>query len=96
MTEPTATRSTETWSVDLPNWHSEPDPEIAGALVWVHTDYDGEPDIVLATNEEGDNRVTVLGPPLIVLNEIDGEALATFRDWDTALEFALIHLEADN
>lgn len=86
----------KTWAVDLPNWHSQPDPEIAGELIWVHTDYDGEPDIVLATNEEGDNRVTVLATPMILPREIDGEALATFRDWDKALEFALSYLEADN
>ena len=95
MTEPTATRSTETWSVDLPNWHSEPDPEIAGALVWVHTDYYGKPDVALAIVEEGDNRVSVLLDPLILPGEIDGQEQATFRDWDKALEFALSYL-ADN
>ena len=88
--------STSTWTVDLPNWHSEPDPEIAGSVFWVHTDYDGKPDIALAIVEEGDNRVSVLGHPLILPGEIDGQELATFRYWDTALEFALIHLEADN
>ena len=69
----------QTWTTDLPNWHSEPDPDIAGALIWVHTDASGEPDIALATNEEGDNRVSVLGTPLISPSEIGGEALATFR-----------------
>lgn len=81
------------WTVDLPNWHSQPDPELAGAVIWVHTDYDGKPDIALAVVEEGDNRVSVLGDPMILPSEIDGEELATFRDWDSALEFALAHLE---
>ena len=94
MTEPTATRSTETCSVDLPNWHSKPDPDIAGEVIWVHTNHDGEPDIALLIVEEGDNRVSVLRDPLIFANEVDGEWLATFRDWDKALEFALI--QADN
>ena len=86
----------QTWVVDLPNWPSQPDPDIAGALIWVHTNHDGEPDVALLIVEEGDNRVSVLRDPLIFANEVDGEALATFRDWDTALEFALIHLEADH
>lgn len=81
------------WSVDLPNWHSESDPEIVGAKIWVHTDYDGKPDLVLATVEEGDNRMSVLANPMIFPSEIDGEELATFRDRDAALEFALAHLE---
>lgn len=90
---PSQPHPAEMWTVDLPNWHSEPDPEIAGALIWVHTDYDGEPDIALAIVEEGDNRVSVLASPLIVINEVDGDELTTFRDWNSALEFALTHLE---
>ena len=85
-----------TWSVDLPNWHSQPDPEVAGSLVWVHTDYDGTPDIALAIVEEGDNRVSVLTHPMILPSEIDGQEWATFRDWDKALEFALAYLELAN
>ena len=85
-----------TWSVDLPNWHSQPDPDIAGEVIWVHTDYDGKPDVALAIVEEGDNRVSVIRDPLIFANKVDGEWLATFRDWDAALEFALVYLELAN
>ena len=81
------------WSVDLPNWRGQPDPEIAGATVWVHTDYDGQPDLALAVVEEGDNRVSVLSPVMVTPSEIDGEELATFHNWDWALDFALTHLE---
>lgn len=90
--------STSTWTVDLPNWHSEPDPELAGSLIWVHTDQDGRPDLALAIVEEGDNRVSVLTNPLILSTSVAGQEWATFRDWDKALEFALVYLElaADN
>ena len=81
------------WTVDLPGWHSQPDPDIAGAVVWVHTDHDGESDIALALVEEGDNRVSVLTDPMIMPGEVDGEWQATFRDWDAALKFALTYLE---
>ena len=84
---------TSTWTTDLPNWHSEPDPDIAGAVVWVHTDQDGKPDIALAIVEEGDNRVSVLTDPVILSTSVAGQEWATSRDWDTALEFALTYLE---
>ena len=83
----------QTWSVDLPGWHSKPDPDIAGEVIWVHANHDGEPDIALLIVEEGDNRVSVLRDPLIFANEVDGEWLATFHSWDAALKFALTHLE---
>lgn len=83
------------WSVDLPNWRGQPDPEITGSTVWVHTDYNGQPDLALALVEEGDNRVSVLSHPLITQTEIDGEELTTFRDWDSALDYALNVLEND-
>ena len=80
-----------TWSVDLPNWHSQPDPETAGSLVWVHTGYDGTPDVALAIVE--DNRVSVIIAPVILPIGVAGQEWVTFRDWDTALEFALAYLE---
>lgn len=83
----------DTWSIDLPNWHGQPDPEIPGATVWVHTDYHGQPDLALAVAEGGDNRVSVLSPVLVTPAEIDGEDLGVFPDWDSALEFALSALE---
>ena len=88
--------ATKTWSVDLPNWHGEPDPEIAGSLVWVHTNQGGTPDVALAIVEEGDNRVSVIIAPLISSTGVAGQRGVTVRDWDTALEFALIYLELTN
>ena len=81
------------WSIDLPNWHSQPDPEVAGATVWVHTDYDGEPDMALTVVGEDDNRVSVVWNPMILPAEIDGCELGIFGDWDAALDFALGELE---
>ena len=81
------------WSVDLPNWKRQPDPEIAGQAVWVHLNYDGDPDLALALNEEGRPEVSVLSPVVFTEDEVDGESLGSFSDWDAALEFALKALE---
>jgi len=78
------------WSVDLPNWQGKPDPEVPGATVWVHTDYDGKPDIALAA---ADNGISVVENPEIGPDDLDGCELGIFRDWDAALQFALAHLE---
>lgn len=83
------------WSVDLPNWRGQPDPEIPGATAWVHTDYDGNPDIALASDESiGWTSVSVIQHPLITPTEIDGSNIGSFADWDTALGFALQTLES--
>ena len=80
-----------TWC-SLPNWSQAPDPEIAGGVIWVHTNYDGKPDIALAAVID-DTRVSVVENPMILPGEIDGEELGVFPDWDTALDFALAHGE---
>jgi hypothetical protein len=81
------------WSVDLPNWHGQPDPEIAGSTVWVLTDYDGKPILAIAAVIGDPTQVSVVENPMILPGEIDGCELGTFPDWDTALDFALAHEE---
>lgn len=81
------------WSVDLPDWQSYPDPEITGQSLWVHTNYDGEPDVALVLLEEGRTEVSVLSPVMITPAEVDGECRASLPSWDAALEFALTVLE---
>ena len=83
-----------TWSVDLPNWQSVPDPEVPGETVWFHTDYDGTPVLALVWSYlDGKPCVTVLAPVMITPTEIDGCHLGSYPDWDSALDYALGFLE---
>lgn len=85
--------STE-WSVDLDNWHSQPDPNAPGQTVWFCTDYDGKAELALVADElDGKPCVSVLAPVMITPGEIDGENLGSYPDWDTALDYALSVLE---
>lgn len=84
----------EEWSIDLANWHGQPDPEVPGSTVWYSTDYDGQPEIALVSDRlVGSESVSVLSPVLITPTEVDGQNLGSFPDWDSALDFALAHLE---
>ena len=82
-----------TWSVDLPNWQSIPDPEVAGSVIWCHLDYHGAVDFALALLEEGRPEVSILKNPLILPVDIDGECMGSYPDWDIALESTLAMLE---
>lgn len=81
----------------LPNWRLIPDPEIEGSSIWVHDDYDGNPDrAILVTGEINGgeaHEITVLAHPLITPSEVWGECLGTFPTWDDAWDFALASLE---
>lgn len=80
------------WSIDLPGWHSIPDPEYPGSLVWYHTGHGGNADIAIARGDtEGD--VIVLGDPTFDAHSVCGDELKVYDEWEPALEFALAWLK---
>lgn len=88
------------WSVDLPNWHGMPDPEIPDATIWVHTNYLGEEDVAIAkdiyTGRHNLYSVFDLMPEIGcggIFSEIEGMNIGSFPTQDLALQFALSILE---
>ena len=78
------------WGTDLPGWHSVPDQDYPGELIWYHTGHRGRADIALACTEPGaEAACVVLKDPVFTGDEVDGEEIGAFDNWDAALKFAL-------
>lgn len=76
------------WGTNLPGWRCIPDPVYEGARLWYHTDRRGVPDIALARTEESEDECVVLESPSFTADDVRGQELQTFSNWDDALRFA--------